>query len=566
MAMDLPNLSDLKTPKMLHRHVSEPDVKTMREIERDLEGLMSPTDLPSTPPFLFGGGGGAGAVNSVDDLNLFSPGTEQDICAALGMPTDLSYAKTTPLHLDDDDIDGMDPLDRSMDRMDRIGALRIPPRVPSRVPSRVLPRGPNRGPHRSPPRGPNRGLHSNRSAIRSRNGRSLRSGHGLGARGYDAVNEPFYVNSKVMNRSGDVRGYDPMNDRGARAPPRWDPYAAIPGVGVTMPPNQSVNAQLSGGPSPNKKSKSKKRKKGTNSGDEQAPNGTDIGIWGGPMGFDFAVHDLNEQLAVLGKDTVSVDEQIEATNSKIESMERALKQTLSEKEGILKELQMERTMLRKSLNRNQSGNPKGNEIESALDVLSEKDGDEEGFGEVQIEEYWTRHCASIKTDIAKIESQNQAVSAASDVAHNALRSQLDGVRKKLERSKLDRATNRSKNMRFELDVIELSEKVNALRETLEAQRRQNLQRINKEKEQRFRQNERKRIKKQQQNNKKKTKKLSIKEDDRKKASNSKTAGTQPAIEEEAVAAGGGGNVGGEEVLNVVRVKEEYPSVCSVDIF
>ena len=64
---DLSTLAAIKTPKMLHRHVSEPDLKTMREIERDLEGL-GLHEIPTTPPF----GGFPGIGSSMDDLNLFS--------------------------------------------------------------------------------------------------------------------------------------------------------------------------------------------------------------------------------------------------------------------------------------------------------------------------------------------------------------------------------------------------------------------------------------------------------------------------------------------------------------
>ena len=292
VALDLPNLSDIKTPQMLHRHLSEPDAKAMREIERDLQSLKL-HDIPETPPF---GALAMGIGESVDDLNLFTPGTEQDISAALGMPTDLTYSKTTPLHFDDHH----DHHRRSVDPLDR---------------------------HRGGYRG-----HSPYGAVNMH---------------YDRPPPPQY------GANGGLTGYGP--------PPYHQPLMG------SYPPNMATNdgppfpmGFVPSKSSPKSKRKKKKKKVATATATSTVPTdglggggGAGMSVdgvgWDGPAGFDFAVHDLNEQLVVLREGTMTVDQEIAATDARIQSVERGLKRTEAEKRGILKALELERMVLRKSL-------------------------------------------------------------------------------------------------------------------------------------------------------------------------------------------------------------------------
>eukprot|EP01083_Nonionella_stella_P209094 758244_1 len=77
------DVSEIKTtPVALWRQYSEPDAKAMREIERDLNAL------PLTPPF---------------DPHGNVTGEAPSDLHGLGLPTNLMYAKTTPLALHSDE-------------------------------------------------------------------------------------------------------------------------------------------------------------------------------------------------------------------------------------------------------------------------------------------------------------------------------------------------------------------------------------------------------------------------------------------------------------------------------
>eukprot|EP01083_Nonionella_stella_P209096 758251_1 len=76
------NVVEIKTPVPLWRQYSEPDAKAMREIERDLNAL------PLTPPF---------------DPHGNVTGEAPSDLHGLGLPTNLMYAKTTPLALHSDE-------------------------------------------------------------------------------------------------------------------------------------------------------------------------------------------------------------------------------------------------------------------------------------------------------------------------------------------------------------------------------------------------------------------------------------------------------------------------------
>jgi len=489
---------------MMHRHLSEPDAKAIREIERDLQGLKL-HDIPETPPF----GGLPGAGSSVDDLNLFTPGTEQDISAALGMPTDLTYAKTTPLHLEDE-------------------------------------------------------------AVQRAHGDRQHGHHGQGP--YDAVNDPFFDRHR-RPPEGPYRGGYPYHHQ--QPPPRAPLRGAYPPPDVAMgtlaafglemgPPFVVPPRSKAGGKS--KRKKKGKQKKESKSVAAESGNALKTGSEGmggveGPnaisLGFDFAIHDLNEQLTMLGKDTMTVDQEIDAVDSKVKAMERTLKRTEIERKRVLKELEMERMVLRKSLGMSPVDDAGGATIRNQ-DVVDKVTA----FGATEIEEYWSKHCESLKRDIAHLESQNQAISAASDVTHNALRSQLEAVRKQVDGSKAERASHRNKNMQSELEVIELSEKVNALRESLDFQKKNNFQRINKERERRMRERERKRVEELERAKRKRIKM----EKQRKRRERRDAEDAKADLEIDGEDDDGDGDeedaVGGRsraEVLNVTRVRTEYPS-------
>eukprot|EP01084_Bolivina_argentea_P046581 85789_1 len=75
-----------------------------------------------------------------------------------------------------------------------------------------------------------------------------------------------------------------------------------------------------------------------------------------------------------------------------------------------------------------------------------------------------------------------AASASADVMHKHLRSQLETSKKNLTKAKKEREINRNKNMQFELEVIELTEIVNNLKENVDSQRHDNFLKLSKQKE------------------------------------------------------------------------------------
>jgi len=72
-----------------------------------------------------------------------------------------------------------------------------------------------------------------------------------------------------------------------------------------------------------------------------------------------------------------------------------------------------------------------------------------------------------------------AVCASSDVTHKALASQIEGVLKRIDLIKEKRENERMKNIEFELNVIELNESVNALKEEVESERHSNFLKLSK---------------------------------------------------------------------------------------
>merc|ERR1712154_163778 len=104
------------------------------------------------------------------------------------------------------------------------------------------------------------------------------------------------------------------------------------------------------------------------------------------------------------------------------------------------------------------------------------------MGDKKIREFWDKYSASLQTEVDRLRTKNMAASASADVMHKHLRAQLDSVRKQLMRVKQERENNRNKNMQFELEVIELTELVNNLKESVDSQRHDNFLKLSKQRE------------------------------------------------------------------------------------
>eukprot|EP00483_Globobulimina_turgida_P001814 UN01816 len=170
-------------------------------------------------------------------------------------------------------------------------------------------------------------------------------------------------------------------------------------------------------------------------------------------GFDFAVFDLNQQLKLIKKELSELEKQITATESKTKITQITLKQTNQEREKILNTSAMEKLAIQKSLH---------------------QDMDDEGqMDEVKMREFWCTQSASLTRQCARLRTKNMAASASADVMHKHLRIQLENARESLNMAKKERDINKNKNMRFELEVIELTEIVNNLKENVDSQRHGN---------------------------------------------------------------------------------------------
>merc|ERR1712130_763221 len=171
-----------------------------------------------------------------------------------------------------------------------------------------------------------------------------------------------------------------------------------------------------------------------------------------------AVFDLNEELKLIKKELSDLEQQIISTDSKIKLNENNLKQSHEEKKKVLDSLKREKIILEKSL-----------KSELGENEMSE------------FREFWMKHSVKLKEEIKTLKTKNMAASASADVMHKHLRSQLEQTRRHLSSKKEERQQNKNKNMQFELEVIELTDLVNSLKENVDAQRHENFLKLNKNK-------------------------------------------------------------------------------------
>merc|ERR1711933_37759 len=226
----------------------------------------------------------------------------------------------------------------------------------------------------------------------------------------------------------------------------------------------------------NKQRKKKKNKRGQNQNQQQIMDETQImqqqqlqiqynmNFVNLSSGFDFAVHDLNQQLKLIKKELSDLEKQIVSTDSKTLITENSLKQTNEEKKKILDGVKREKLVLQKSLDIYNENEDDGDKDKLKKDKNKNNEDDkenknEEEYDDKKIREFWDKYSASLQTEVDRLRTKNMAASASADVMHKHLRAQLDSVRKQLMRVKQERENNRNKNMQFELEVIELTELV-----------------------------------------------------------------------------------------------------------
>merc|ERR1712032_794755 len=131
------------------------------------------------------------------------------------------------------------------------------------------------------------------------------------------------------------------------------------------------------------------------------------------------------------------------------------------------------------------GNEDGDKMEGNGDDKELEHNDKENneeYDDEKIREFWDKNSASLQSEVDVLRTKNMAASASADVMHKHLRAQLDSVRKQLVTVKGQRENNRNKNMQFELEVIELTELVNNLKENVDSQRHDNFLKLSKQRE------------------------------------------------------------------------------------
>merc|ERR1719295_1132382 len=96
--------------------------------------------------------------------------------------------------------------------------------------------------------------------------------------------------------------------------------------------------------------------------------------------------------------------------------------------------------------------------------------------------FWTEHNAQLRVDLAKLKEANVTKRVSVDLVHDRYRAELESGREKLKSEKAHRAENTAKNMRFELEVIELTEEVNLLKEDVDTRRHDNFKKLSKQRE------------------------------------------------------------------------------------
>eukprot|EP01083_Nonionella_stella_P169489 574819_1 len=163
--------------------------------------------------------------------------------------------------------------------------------------------------------------------------------------------------------------------------------------------------------------------------------------------FDFAMFDLTQQLKLIKRELVELEEEIAGIDKKTIECDGWLKETAAEGERVLRLVATEKKMM-------------------------------SGGGED--DEWWSKHGEELKRSISQLRTKNMALSASSDVMHQHLRRQVKSARDELVVVGRERKLNRSRNMQFELLVIELSEAVNSLKDTVDSQRHDNFLRGSRE--------------------------------------------------------------------------------------
>jgi len=483
------NLDLNLSPKFIHRQYSEPDAKAIRDLARDLE------NLPPTPPF---------SAAPMDDESVpakskkttlylkhpqsppshfhppphhvLSPPSE-DI-EMLGLPTGLTYSKTTPLSYDHHEAQG----------------------------------GHGAYGHVNDPFFQNQPIYPHPPPAHRHQHQQQQHQHHQGG-----SSEHFYGDLNVSSpyeRSGGFVGYNMMQTQPFAYPTQAQQAAAAQTLGPKI--------------TKRKKKKNKKQQQQQQLLLQQQQHQQQqqqlqaqfdfMGIGG--SGFDFAGYDLNQQLEAIKQELNELDKKIEATDSETKVSELNLKQANAEKKKMLDGLKMEKIVLQKSLDLFQDRDDVENEeqdtqttkkadvavppskvaaakkettTETETSATAEgKHGDDdkkedpvtvlEQYDDKRIREFWRKQCEDLRVQVDRFRTKNLAASASADVMHKHLRNQLEQTRKQLVAIKNERENNRNKNMQFELEVIELTEIVNNLKENVDSQRHDNFLKLNKQRE------------------------------------------------------------------------------------
>jgi len=164
---------------------------------------------------------------------------------------------------------------------------------------------------------------------------------------------------------------------------------------------------------------------------------------------------LQEQLAQAQKEVADLDVELESTNKKLLSRRAEIKK-LTEANG---RLIGDQTTHKLNLKRAAAAEPD----QECLD-------------------FWAKHNEELLRSLAELKNKNEGTRVARDVMNKQYGDDLEKGRARLARHKAKRAANKASNMKLELEVIELTETVNALKEEVDAQRHDNFLKLSKQRE------------------------------------------------------------------------------------
>eukprot|EP00485_Elphidium_margaritaceum_P005146 CAMPEP_0202697304 /NCGR_PEP_ID=MMETSP1385-20130828/10629_1 /ASSEMBLY_ACC=CAM_ASM_000861 /TAXON_ID=933848 /ORGANISM="Elphidium margaritaceum" /LENGTH=1011 /DNA_ID=CAMNT_0049353733 /DNA_START=619 /DNA_END=3654 /DNA_ORIENTATION=- len=461
-------------PTPVHRQYSEPDAKTMRDLEH----------LPPTPPF---GAMSPLSPHLMHHKTMHAPQSQSpDHLDELGLPSNLQHAKTTPLAYNHEHA--------------------MPGGAYHHVNAHFYGHPQHQHPH------PHHHSHAAPQPYAPRDPRNFQITDQYDAyTGYTHysihANSPYaaHVQPPAMMAAGKTAAAKTRKKKKSKKQSKLGQQQQPTSISTTTTAT-SVQAQ-----------QQQQQQQSLTQQQQPAMAITSYDMSFMHNGFDFAVHDLNQRLVAIKQELNELERQIMSTDNQTKHNERSLQQTTAEKKKVLHGLQMEKMVLQKSLDmQTQDGEQAEQEETSTAAVIvppskvkvkvdttenatttsapaeeeeNKGEGDNtdltsqvEAYDDVKISEFWSKQCQELRRELEKVRTKNRAAAAASDVMHKHLRGQLDRTQTELQKAQSQRGHTREKNMQFELEVIELTEIVNTLKESVDTQRHDNFLKLAKQRE------------------------------------------------------------------------------------